>query len=144
MQGWADYQQFFKRLMQEYVASSDLSVIILAHTRSDLDEKKMQMATSVPIKGALKNNGIEAYFSTVVATKKVDLDELEEYPSDLLNITESDRMLGYKHVFQTQLTRATVGERVRSPMAMFTREETFMDNDAQLLLDHLYAYYADE
>lgn len=141
MKGWANYQQFFKKLMQEHVASSDKSVIFLAHTRQDLDEKAMEMKTAVPVKGALKNNGIEAYFSTVVSTKKVSLKDLENYKSELLNVTEQDEMLGYKHVFQTQLTKSTTGERIRSPMGMFTREQTFMDNDAQLLLDHLNSYY---
>lgn len=142
MQAWGEYQQFFKKIMQELVPSVKQSVIILAHTRSDLDEKAMEMRTSVPIKGALKNNGVESYFSTVVATKKIPLTTLEEYENDLLNITEQDTLLGYKHVFQTQLTKQTIGERIRSPMGMFTRAETYMDNDAQLLIDHLHSYYS--
>lgn len=142
MAAWGSYNQFFKTLMQEKVAASDKSVIFLAHTRSDLDEKAMEMKTNVPVKGALKNNGVEAYFSTVVSTKKVPLKELSNYKSDLLNITETDELLGFKHVFQTQLTKSTVGERIRSPMGMFTRDQTFMDNDAGLLLKHLKAYYA--
>lgn len=142
MQAWGAYAQFFKNLMQDHVAKSDKSVIFLGHTRSDLDEASMTMHTSVPIKGALKNNGIEAYFSTVVSTKKVPLKELESFKSDLLHISEQDEVLGYKHVFQTQLTKKTVGERIRSPMGMFSMPETYMDNDAQLLLDHLNSYYA--
>lgn len=139
---WGQYAQFFKILMQEKVAASDKSIIFLAHTRSELDQKAMEMKSSVPIKGALKNNGIEAYFSTVVATKKVSLKDLEPYKSGLLHITETDELLGYKHVFQTQLTKTTIGERIRSPMGMFSRAETFMDNDAGLLLKHLRDYYA--
>ena len=142
MQAWGAYNQFFKILMQEKVAASDKAVIILAHTRSELDEKAMEMKTSVPVKGALKNNGVEAYFSTVVATKKVNLKDLEPYKSGLLHITETDELLGYKHVFQTQLTKGTIGERIRSPMGMFSRSETFMDNDCGLLLKHLHEYYA--
>jgi hypothetical protein len=142
MQAWGQYQQFFKTLMQDKVASSDKSVIILAHTRSEYDDKDLAMKVNVPVKGSLKNNGIEAYFSTVVATKKVSLKDLEGYSSDLLHITEQDQMLGYKHVFQTQLTKATIGERIRSPMGLFTREQTYMDNDAGLLLKHLYEYYS--
>lgn len=142
MKGWSHYQSFFKTLMLEKVAASDKAVIVLAHTRSDLDEKNMEMKTAVPVKGALKNNGIESYFSTVVATKKMSLKDLEDYTSDLLHISEQDEMLGYKHVFQTQLTRATIGERIRSPMGMFTRAQTYMDNDAGLLLEHLKDYYA--
>ncbi len=139
---WGDYAQFFKRLMQEYVALSDKSVIFLAHTRADYDEKSMEMRVSVPVKGSLKNNGIEAYFSTVVATKKMALSDLEPYPNDLLHITDQDRMLGFKHVFQTQLTPRTLGERIRSPMSLFTREQTYIDNNAGMLLNHIKAFYA--
>jgi hypothetical protein len=127
--------------MQIYVARSKKSVIFLAHTKAELDEASMEMRTAVPVKGSLKNNGLEAYFSTVVATKKVALSKLEPYKNKMLNITEDDELLGYKHVFQTRLTKETRGERIRSPMGMFTKEETFMDNDAQLLLNHLNAYY---
>jgi hypothetical protein len=127
--------------MQDKVASTTKSVIFTAHTREDLDEKSMSMKTQVPIKGALKNNGIEAYFSTVVAAKKISLKDLEPYSSDLLNITEQDKLLGFKHVFQTQLTKATIGERLRAPMGLFTQQETFMDNDAALLMKHLEEYY---
>ena len=142
MQGWVQYGQFFKTLMQEKIASSDKAVFVLAHTFAKLDEKAMEMKTSVPIKGAVKNNGVEAYFSTVVATKKVSLKDLEPYSSDMLHISEQDELLGYKHVFQTMLTRNTIGERIRSPMGMFTQKETFIDNDAGLLLKHLHEYYA--
>lgn len=141
MQGWSDYGQFFKELMQKHVAESTIPVIITAHTRTDYNEKTLSVNTKVPVKGALQNNGIEAYFSTVVSTKKVDLEVLEEFKNDLLHITEQDKRLGYKHVFQTQLTQETIGERIRSPMGMFTYEQTYIDNDANLLLDHLMEYY---
>lgn len=141
LKGWSHYAQFFKNLMQDKVVNFGKPVLIMAHTRSDLNKKKMEMETKVPVKGALQNNGIEAYFSTVVSTKKVGILELEKYGSDLLTITEEDIELGYKHVFQTRLTKSTVGERIRSPMGMFTKEQTYMDNCAQLLLDHLNKFY---
>ena len=99
------------------------------------------MKTSVPIKGSLKNNGIESYFSTVVAAKKMSIKDLSPYSSSILNITEDEKDLGYKHVFQTRPTKNTTGERIRSPMGLFTKDQTFMDNDAQLLLDHLTDFY---
>ena len=141
---WGDYAQFFKTLMQQHVASSQKAVVMLGHTRTEYDEAAMMNRTSVPVKGSLKNNGIESYFSTVVSTKKVPIKTLEsdQYKGNsLLHISDRDRMLGYKHVFQTQLTKETVGERIRSPLMMFSDAETFMDNDAQALLDHLGEYY---
>lgn len=142
MKGWSNYGQFFKQLMQDKVASSDKSVIILAHTKAEYDSANLEMKVNVPIKGALKNQGIEAYFSTVISTKKISLKDLEPYASDLLNISDQDKMLGFKHVFQTQLTKATIGERIRSPIGLFTTAQTFMDNDCGLLLKHLEDYYA--
>lgn len=127
--------------MQQKVTSFGKPVVITAHVRDDLDEKAMEMKTSVPIKGALKNNGVEAYFSTVVAAKKVAVKDLAPFASNLLNITDEEKELGFKHVFQTRITKNTVGERIRSPMGLFTKEQTYMDNDVQILLDHLSAFY---
>lgn len=138
---WGAYQQFFKTLMQAKVVRYAKPVIMTAHTLSIYNEATLSNEVGIPIKGALKNNGIEAYFSTIVAAKKIPLKELAGYENDLLHISEEDEILGYKHVFQTRLTKATVGERIRSPMGMFTREQTYMDNNAQLLLDHLHSFY---
>lgn len=142
MKGWSDYAQFFKVMMQEKIVKFAKPVIITAHVKDELDEKAMEIKTSVPVKGSLKNNGVEAYFSTVVAAKKMPIKEIESFKNDMLTITEDDRDLGYKHVFQTRPTKTTVGERIRSPMGMFSREQTYINNDAQVLLDHLHSFYA--
>ena len=138
---WGNFQQYFKTIMQTKVSISQKPIIFLAHTREDLDEAKGQMKSSVPVKGALKNNGIEAYFSTVVAAKRVTIKELEKYDSDLLTINDEEREVGYKHVFQTKITKSTTGERIRAPMGLFTRNQTYIDNDAKLLLQHLHKFY---
>ena len=141
MQAWGNYAQFFKILMQQKVVAFNKPTIFTAHVKDELDEKNMEMKTFVPVKGALQNNGIEAYFSTVVAAKKVPIKELEKYQNDLLHISDEERELGFKHVFQTKITKGTTGERIRSPMGMFAKEQTYIDNDAQLLLDHLDKFY---
>jgi hypothetical protein len=142
---WGDFSDFFKVLMHQKVVAFEKPVLMLAHTKKELNEAAMQMDVSVPIKGGLKNNGIEAYFSTVVSTKRAPLKMLQEFdpPLDtsLLHVSEDDELLGFKHVFQTRLTKETVGERIRSPMGLFDRNQTFIDNDAQLLLDHLHKFY---
>ena len=139
---WGDFAQFFKHLMQQLVAGCGKQVIFLAHTLENLNESEMNMETKVPVKGSLKNNGIESYFSIVIAAKKVPTKLLANYASELLHITEEEELLGFKHVFQTKLTKETVGERLRSPLGLFTTQETFTDNDVQLILDRLTHYYA--
>lgn len=143
MKAWGDFAQFFKTLMQHYVAHSSKRVIFTAHTLDTVNESEMIMETKVPVKGALKNNGIESYFSVVMATKKVPLKTLAKYESSLLTITPEEEALGFKYVFQTRLTKETVNERLRGPMGLFSVEETYIDNNIQLVLDRLQDYYGD-
>lgn len=142
MEGWSNFAQFFKYLMQDLVAKSTKNVIFTAHVKDDVTDE-MVRETSVPVKGSLKNNGIESYFSCVIAAKKKKLTDLEEYKSSLLTITPQEEALGFKYVFQTMITKDTVNERLRGPMGLFASNETFIDNDMQLVLDRLHEYYGD-
>ena len=143
MKAWGEYAQFFKNLMQQQVSVSRLNVIILAHTSDVLNEGDMVMETMVKVKGSLMTNGIESYFNNVISAKKVPLTELEGQESDMLNITEEEEMLGFKYVFQTRLTKKTVNERIRGPLAMWGTTEIFIDNDLQMVLEKLQSYYSE-
>lgn len=139
---WSNFAQFFRDLMFTYVAKSTKKIIFTAHTSDFTNEEMMVKETAVPVKGSLKNNGIESYFSIVIATKKIPLKTLEQYKSDLLTINSEDVSLGYKHVFQTRTTGDTTHERLRGPLELFSQQESFIDNDIQLVLDRLGEYYA--
>lgn len=141
MKAWGDFAQFFKRIMQKHVAGSTKNVIFIAHTLDTLNEGEMVMETKVPVKGALKNNGIESYFSCILAAKKVQLKNLSNYQSSLLTITPEEEALGFKYVFQTKLTKETVNERLRGPLGLWDTNETFIDNNMQLVLNRLHEYY---
>ena len=142
MKAWGDFAQYFKVLMQQYVAKSTKNVIFTAHTSDTLNESEMLMETKVPVKGSLKNNGIESYFSVVIASKKVQIKALKDYGSDLLTITPEETSLGFKYVFQCKLTKDTVNERLRGPLGLFDTKETYIDNNIQLVLNKLKDYYA--
>lgn len=142
MKAWGDFAQFFKNLMQQNVAKSTKNVIFTAHTMDTLNESEMLMETKVPVKGSLKNNGIESYFSAIITSKKVALKALKDYGSKLLTITPEEEALGFKYVFQTKITKETVNERLRGPLGLFETKETFIDNNSQLVLNRLKEYYA--
>lgn len=141
MKAWGDYGSFFKTLMYDYVAKADVYSVMLGHLDAELQEESGQYKYSVPVKGALKKNGLEAYFTTVVVAKKVKIKDLK--PNKLLNISERDEDIGFKHVFQTRTTKQTVGDRIRSPFGLFNDDELYIDNDAQIVIDQLKAYYAE-
>nr|DAV70388.1 MAG TPA: AAA domain protein [Caudoviricetes sp.] len=141
MQGWANYNQYFKNLMQDKVAKSSKRVIFTAHTLATLNENEMVVETKVPVKGALKNQGIEAYFTCIVYAKRVPLKLLKNYENELLVVTEEEEMLGFKHVFQTCITKDTVHERIRSPRFMWKTNESFIDNDVMKLFKRIDEFY---
>ena len=144
MKAWGDFGKFWKTLMQNHVARSNKNIVFTAHTLREFNDDAGRWEAKVPVKGALKNNGLESYFSCVISTKKVSTKELEKYSNDLLTITDREQDLGFKYVFQTKLTKGTVGERIRGPIDLFSDQETYIDNNMQLVLDRLHEYYAPE
>lgn len=143
MKAWSDYSQFFKKLMQQYVATSKRNIIFTAHTMDIYNEGDLVTETMVKVKGALMNQGIESYFNNVISCKKLDIARLEGMDSPLFTITEDEAIEEFKYVYQTKLTKDTVNERIRGPIGMWSRTETFIDNDLQGVLDQLKAYYAE-
>lgn len=141
MVAWGQFAQYYKNLMQQNVAASTKNVIFLAHTLDTLNEAESIMETKVPVKGSLKNTGIESWFSIVIASKKVKLKQLAAYASPMLTITDEEKALGFKYVFQLKLTSDTVNERLRGPLGLFSTQETYVDNNMQLILDKLHEYY---
>ena len=142
MQAWGQFSQYYKNLMQQYVARSSKRIIFTAHTSETINENEMAVETKVPVKGSLKNNGIESYFTVVIASKKVPLKALKDYGSPMLTITPEEEALGFKYVFQTKITKDSVNERLRGPLGLFDTKETFIDNNIQLVFDQLKEYYA--
>lgn len=141
-EGWKKYQQFFKRIMNQNVALSTKTIIFLAHTTTTYNAEEMVNQVYVPVKGALKEKGIEAFFSIVLSTKVMSIKDLKGYNNDLLNITEEDELLGYKHVFQTRITKDTINERIRGPMGMWSVQETYIDNNIAYVNQRLNEYYS--
>lgn len=139
---WGDYGQFFKRLIT-ISSQVDSFFIYLGHLDRELDEEAGMWRTRVPVKGALAKKGLEAYFTTVINVSKQSLKELEKTPNSMLHITEEDQELGFKHVFQTRTTKKTLGDRIRSPMGLWEREELYVDNDLAPVIKKMIEYYED-
>ena len=143
MQAWGQYAQYMKLLMSQVVAKSTKNVVFLAHTTDILNEAEMVNETMVKVKGSLMNQGIESFFTCVISTKKMTLTKLDDKiaKSTLFKATQDDKDNGFKHVFQTRLTKETVNERIRSPMSMWPRNETYIDNNLQNVINRLHEYY---
>lgn len=144
MKAWGEYAQFFKNLMNLYVAKSSKNIIMTAHTMDIMNETEMVNETLIKVKGSLMNTGIESYFSTVIAAKRLATKKLNNAiaGSPLMTITAKEEINGFKYLFQTELTKDTVNERIRSPINMWDITETYINNDVQLVIDRLHKFYS--
>lgn len=142
---WGEYAEYFNDLMLNYVANSTKNVVILAHGANlDNEDDEIRGKYGVKVKGSIMAKGVESLFNTVIFATTVDIKELKNYKNDMLNITEEEEILGFKHVFQTRVTKQTKRHRIRQPDGMWDITETYIDNDICHVLDRLAEYYDDE
>lgn len=143
--GWQDYGEFARTLLQQVPLVWGKPLIFLAHIVDEIDEELNVKGTKVPLKGQVGSKGIEAYFNSVIYARKINTNKLNNYKenNNLLHITQKEIDLNRKWVFQTQVTKETIGDRIRNPEDCFSDAETYIDNDIQLVLDRLNEYYSE-
>jgi len=143
--GWQDYSQYFQELLQFALVAWNKPVICIAHLQTDMQNETNVMLSHVPVKGSLRWYTVESYFNVVIYARKMSVPELKPYEkdNDLLHISDRERQVGVKYVFQTLPTKLDHNNTIRGPMDLFTDNETYVDNDCQLILDKLNSYYGE-
>jgi len=141
---WQGYGQFYNKIMH-IVKCSMKNFIILAHTYTEYSEESLAMETKVPIKGAVGKVGAEADYNIVLNARKVPTKTVEPFLEDnkLLTLTPKEERIGVKYVFQTDLTKETLSEKIRSPMGLWSDNELYINNDISLITQRLSEYYSD-
>lgn len=138
---WGDYGIFYKEFIHAIKAGSK-DYAILAHEDTVLNEQSMQMETRIPIKGSVGKIGVEADFTTILSTKQMPIKKLEGHQNDLLHITDEEREDGFKYVFATRVVKESIGEKMRSAIGLWNRNELYIDNDLNQVFTRLREYYA--
>lgn len=138
---WGDYGNFYRDFIHA-IKSGTKDYAILAHEDTILNEQTMQMESKVPVKGSVGKTGVEADFTTILSTKEISVKKLEAYQNDLLHITDEEREDGVKRVFCTRISKEFIGDKTRSAMGLWKRNELFIDNNLDQVFTRLREYYA--
>ena len=138
---WGDYGNFYRDFIHA-IKSGTKDYAILAHEDTILNEQTMQMESKVPVKGSVGKTGVEADFTTILSTKEISVKKLEAYQNDLLHITDEEKEDGVKRVFCTRISKEFIGDKTRSAMGLWKRNELFIDNDLDQVFTRLREYYA--
>ena len=137
---WGDYGNFYRNLIHVIKAGSK-NYAILAHEDSFLNEQTAMMESRVPVKGSVGKTGVEADFTTILSTKQMPVKKLEGHENDLLHITDEEAEDGVKYVFQTRVTKDSIGEKMRSARGLWSRDELYIDNDLNQVFKRLNEFY---
>ena len=137
---WGDYGNFYREFIHA-IKSGSKNYAILAHEDTVLNEQTNQMETKIPVKGAVGRIGVEADFTTILGAKYMPVKKLEPYENDLLTITDDEKEDGGKYVFCTRVTKEHQGEKMRSAVGLWKRNELYIDNDLNQVFARLKQYY---
>lgn len=138
---WGGYGTFYRDFIHA-IKSGTKDYVILAHEAVQHNEKTMRWESSVPVKGAVGRTGVEADFTTILSSRQIELTDLEGHENDLLHITDLEKEDEFKYVFVTRITKDTVGQKMRSAMDLWGRNELYIDNDIQQVFTRLKKYYS--
>ena len=136
---WGEYAAFYHNALNTIKASKK-DYAILVHEDTNYDEQSMTYKSQIPVKGSVGKLGVEADFTTILAARKVSIKALEGVENDLLHITDEEREDGQKYVFLTRPFKGD-GDKVRSPMKLWSRNELYIDNNIQYVFKRLHEYY---
>lgn len=139
-QAWGNYGNFYRELIHAIKAGSK-DYAILAHEEVFHNETTHEYESKVPVKGSVGKTGVEADFTTVLSCKQLTMKELEDHENDLLHITDEEREDDRKYVFCTRTTGATKGEKMRSAIGLWNRNELYIDNDLDQVFARLREFY---
>lgn len=137
---WGAYGNFYRDFIHRIKAGTK-DYAVMAHEDVQYNEQSMTMESKVPIKGAVGKIGVEADFTTILSTKQMPVEKLAGLKNDLLHITPEEEEDGFKYVFCTRVTKETVGQKMRSPMGLWERNELYIDNDLEQVFTRLKEYY---
>lgn len=143
---WEGYSMFLIELFEEQAVRCPKNMIFTSHSISDskeLADGSLVKTSKAAIKGSVGKKGVEYFFSTVCVTKVLPVSFLEKFAdkTNLLNITEAEKNDGYKHVIQTRRDAGSIHEIIRAPVGMWSADETYIDSNAQLILDRIHKFY---
>lgn len=137
---WGDYGIFYRNFIHVIKAGTK-DYAILAHEDTIHNDQDMTLETKVPLKGSVGKTGVEADFTTVLSAKQVSLKKLEGFENDLLHITDEEQEDGFKYVFVTRINKQYLGEKIKSPLGLWKRNELYIDNDLNQVFKRLKEYY---
>jgi hypothetical protein len=142
---WGEYLKYYNKVMLMLKeASTHKNIIVLAHVSEHFDEVREHNISSMVLQGQAAKSPI-GDFCTVVECKSIVITKrfLKSAEGNAnLNFTKDELEDGIKYYFVTRKTKTNPATLARSASDLWEREELYVDNSIQILIDKLDKYYS--
>lgn len=136
---WNEYKKQILAIFQDCLVQCNKPVFVLSHTKQSTDLRGRATIT-IPVQGSLKDLKIENFFTNILYADVLSADDVEEYQNEFLYPDEDDPETYY--VYQTRKCPNGLGANVRSTKGLWSKEETFIANNCQTILNKMTALIA--
>ena len=138
--GWGKQQAYYNKLMLK-LKSSAKSIIVIAHVSDEQDDVTESTVSKIVFQGAIAKAPISDY-TTVLEAKSVKVTKkFIDIKNKLFDINEYEKEDGIKYLFVTRRTKANPITMARSADDLWERNELYINNDVQKVIDRLSKYY---
>ena len=142
---WGEYLKYFNKLMHRLKEISiNKNVIVLGHVSEAFDEILELNVSSLVLQGQAAKSPIGDYTTVVECKSSIITTKLKKQAenNDNLNFTKEELEDGIKYYFVTRKTKANPATLSRSASDLWDRNELYVDNSIQILIDKLDDYYS--
>jgi len=135
--GWG----YYSALLEDTISAakkSGMQVVAFGHLAYKGDEDGEEFKYRCNLQGRLGKVGIEKLFTVAWHSSLMPLGALEDQDHKFLDKVETIPATNSRHVFQVQLNADTADTHlIRSPAGMFPPNVTFINNDLDMVFDHI-------
>jgi len=139
---WQQYLFFYRKIMLE-IKTGAFNTIVMGHLTTVEDDDGKIIDIVPPMQGQLKRIGINTDFSTILECVTINpLKYKAPKNSKFYHVTQQELDDKLKYVFLTRKVKKHKFTLARVPDGLFPREDLYIDNDVQMVLDQMDKKYS--
>lgn len=136
---WNEYKKQILAIFQDCMVQCNKPVFFLSHTKQTTDMRG-RATIQIPVQGSLKDLKLENFFTNILYADVLTADDVEDYKNPYLYPDEDDEETFY--VYQTRKCANGMGANVRSTKGLWSKDETYIANNCQTIIDKMTALIA--
>ena len=133
---WGKYGQFHIKSIGylSELANAGFNVIVINHKKEIYDKEGNLLRSTLPLKGAMANYGVEATFNIMVECCTLDPISIAAFPNPHLVITPREQRQQVKHCFKLEADIGDLSPLIKIPTQLYGEDSLVVNADTLRLV----------